>query len=152
MKLCDALAIDRIELSLTSSDRDGAIRELIEMIGRSVQLPDPGSLIGLILEQEAVKTSGVDQHVAIPHARSDDIEGVVAALGISGRGIDFQSLDGQPVHLIFLILSSETSMPAYMSVLSRTARIFEGEEIRRQVLGAASADEIMEIIRTQEPF
>ena len=152
MKLCDALAIDRIELSLTSSDRDGAIRELIEMIGRSVQLPDPGALIGLILEQEAVKTSGVDQHVAIPHARSDDIEGVVAALGISGRGIDFRSLDGQPVHLIFLILSSETSMPAYMSVLSRTARIFEGEEIRRQVLGAASPDEIMEIIRTQEPF
>lgn len=152
MKLCDALAVDRIELNLTSSDRDGAIRELIEMIGRSVHLPDPNALLGLILEQEAIKTSGVDQHVAIPHARSDAIEGVVAALGVSGEGIDFQSLDGQPVHLIFLILSSEVSMPAYMSVLSRTARIFDREEIRRQVLAAASPDEIMEIIRSQEPF
>lgn len=152
MKLCEALASDRIALNLTSPDRDGAIRELIEMIGRSVHLPDPDALLGLILEQEAVKTSGVDQHVAIPHARSDDVEGVVAALGVSGEGIDFQSLDGQPVHLIFLILSSEISMPAYMSVLSRTARIFDREEIRRQVLAAASPDEIMEIIRTQEPF
>ena len=152
MKLCDALAGDRIALNLTSSDRDGAIRELIEMIGRSVRLPDPNALLGLILEQEAIKTSGVDQHVAIPHARSDDIEGVVAALGVSGEGIDFQSLDGQPVHLIFLILSSEISMPAYMSVLSRTARIFDREEIRRQILAAASPDEVMEIIRAQEPF
>ena len=152
MKLCDALAGDRIRLSLTSACRDGAIRELIEMIGRSVRLPDPGALLGLILEQEAIKTSGVDQHVAIPHARADDVEGVVAALGISAEGIDFRSLDGQPVHLIFLILSSETSMPAYMSVLSRTARIFDREDIRRQVLEAASPGEIMEIIRAQEPF
>lgn len=152
MKLSDALTGDRIELHLTSPDRDGAIREMIDMIGRSVYLPDPDALLGLILEQEAIKTSGVDQHVAIPHARSDEIEGVVAALGISGEGIDFQSLDGQPVHLIFLILSSEASMAAYMSVLSRTARIFDREKIRRQILGAASPDEVMEIIRTQEPF
>lgn len=152
MKLSDALSGDRIELNLTSPGRDGAIREMIELIGRSVRLPDPGALLGLILEQEAIKTSGVDQHVAIPHARSDEIEGVVAALGISGEGIDFQSLDGQPVHLIFLILSSEASMAAYMSVLGRTARIFDREKIRRQILGAASPDEVMEIIRTQEPF
>ncbi len=152
MKLCDALAGDRIRLNLTSPGRDGAIREMIELIGRSVRLPDPDALLGLILEQEAIKTSGVDQHVAIPHARSDEIEGVIAALGISRGGIDFQSLDGRPVHLIFLILSSEASMAAYMSVLGRTARIFDREEIRRQVLAAASPDEIMEIIRIQEPF
>ncbi len=152
MKLCDALSTDRIERNLVSPDRDGAIREMIEMMGRSVNLPDPTALLGLILEQEAIKTSGVDQDVAIPHARSDDIQGVVAALGISRNGIDFQSLDGQPVHLVFLILSSEASLPAYLSVLSRTARIFDREENRRQVLGAASSAEIIEIIRTQEPF
>lgn len=152
MKLFDALANDRIELNLTHSDRDGAVREMIATIGRSVNLPDPVALLGLILDQEAIKTSGVDQHVAIPHARSDDIEGVVAALGISREGIDFQSLDGQPVHLIFLILSSEASMSAYMSVLSRTARIFDHAEVRRQVLEAASPAEIMEIIHAQEPF
>ncbi|MDE3001153.1 MAG: PTS sugar transporter subunit IIA [Gemmatimonadota bacterium] len=152
MKLCDALTRDRIELNLNSPDRDGAIRELIEMIGRSVRLPDPDALLGLILEQEAIKTTGVDQHVAIPHARSHEIRGVVAALGISGEGIDFQSLDGQPVHIIVLILSSEASMAAYMSVLSRTARIFDREEIRRQVLGAASPDEVLATIRAQEPF
>jgi mannitol/fructose-specific phosphotransferase system IIA component (Ntr-type) len=152
MKLCDALAPDRIELNLASPDRDGAVREMIETMGRSVNLPDPDALLGLILEQEAIKTSGVDQDVAIPHARSDDIGGVVAALGISRNGIDFQSLDGQPVHLIFLILSSEASMPAYMSVLSRTARIFDREEIRREVLRAASQGEIIDIIRSQEPF
>ena len=152
MKLCDALAPDRIELNLASPDRDGAIREMIETMGRSVNLPDPEALLGLILEQEAIKTSGVDQDVAIPHARSDDIEGVVVVLGISRNGIDFQSLDGQPVHLIFLILSSEASLAAYMSVLSRTARIFDHEDILRRVLQAASPAEIIQLIRTQEPF
>ena len=152
MKLCDALAKDRIELNLSGPDRDGAIREMIALIRQSVNLPDPDALLNLILEQEAIKTSGVDQDVAIPHARTDDIEGVVAALGISRAGIDFHSLDGQPVHLVFLILSSEASLPAYMSLLSRTARIFDHEDIRRRVLQAASPEEIIQFIRTQEPF
>ncbi len=152
MKLSDALAPDRIELNLSSTERNRVIEEMIALMNRSMTLPDPDALLQRILDQEAIKTSGVDRGVAIPHARSDDIDGVVVALGISRSGLDFQSLDGQPVHLIFLILSSEAAMPAYMSVLSRTARIFHREEMMQKVLDAASPDEIIALIHDQEPI
>ncbi len=152
MKLSNALAPDRIELNLSSTVRNRVIKEMIALMNRSMTLSDPDALFRRILDQEAIKTSGVDRGVAIPHARSDDIDGVVVALGISRPGLDFQSLDGQPVHLIFLILSSEAAMPAYMSVLSRTARIFHRAEMAQKVLDAASPDEIIALIRDQEPI
>lgn len=149
MKLCDALAPDRIELNLSHTEKVSAIEEMIALTGRSIPLSDPDTLLRLILDQEAISTSGVDQGVAIPHARSDQVDGVVVSLGISRSGLDFQSLDGGPVYLVFLILSSE--VPAYMSVLSRTARIFNREAVRQQVIDASSAEEIMDLIRRQEP-
>ncbi len=152
MKLSNALAPDRIELNLSSTVRNEVIKEMIALMNRSMTLSDPDVLFRRILDQEAIKTSGVDRGVAIPHARSDDIDGVVVALGISRPGLDFQSLDGQPVHLIFLILSSEAAMPAYMSVLSRTARIFHRPEMAQKVLDASSPDEIIALIRDQEPI
>lgn len=151
MKLSDALTADRIVLNLSSRDRASAIQELLEAMDRSVSLPDSERLLRMILNQERVKSSGVNRGVAIPHTRSDEIQNVVIALGISRDGIDFQGLDGVPAQLIFLVLSSEATTPAYLSVLSRTARIFSKEGMRQQVLDAPSAEAIMDLIREHEP-
>ncbi len=151
MKLSNALTPDRIELNLKSTEKVQAIEEMVALISRSVSIADPDNLIKRILEQEAIKSTGVEKGVAIPHARFDEIEGVIAALGIVRTDLDFQSLDDQPVHLIFLILSSVASMSAYLSVLGRTARIFHDESTRDQVIAAASAEEVMELIRSHEP-
>lgn len=151
MKLSDALTADRIVLNLSSKDKASAIQELLEVMDRSVPLPNPERLLPMILNQERVKSSGVNRGVAIPHTRSDEIKNVVIALGISRDGIDFQGLDGALAQLIFLVLSSAATTPAYLSVLSRTARIFSKEGMRQQVLGAASAEAIVDLIREQEP-
>jgi PTS system nitrogen regulatory IIA component len=151
MKLSDALAADRIELNLKSTKKLEAIEEMVSLITRSVTIVDPKDLIKRILDQEAIKSTGVEKGVAIPHARFDEIDGVIAALGIVRSDLDFQSLDDKPVHLIFLILSSVASMSAYLSVLGRTARIFHEETMREQVMAARTADEVMELIRSHEP-
>ena len=151
MKLSDALATDRIELNLKSTEKLEAIEEMVSLITRSVTVGDPKDLIKRILDQEAIKSTGVEKGVAIPHARFDEIDGVIAALGIVRSDLDFQSLDDKPVHLVFLILSSVASMSAYLSVLGRTARIFHEEAMREQVMAATTADEVMELIRSHEP-
>ncbi len=69
MKLCDALAPDRMELNLSGSERNPVIEEMIALISRSIPLSDPDGLLRSILDQEAIKSSGVDRGVAIPHAR-----------------------------------------------------------------------------------
>ena len=151
MKLSDALTPDRIERNLSSTEKIPAIREMVALMGRSISFSDPDAVVQHVLDREAIQSTGVDRGVAIPHAQSDEIDGVAVALGISRSGIDFQGLDGQPSHLIFLILSPENQAPAYLSVLSRTARIFRNEEIEKEVLVAASGEEIVDIIRRQEP-
>lgn len=151
MKLSDALTPDRIELNLSSTEKVPAIEEMIALVSRSTDLSDPGAVLRRILDREAVLSTGVDRGVAIPHAPWDEIDGVVVALGISRSGVDFQSLDGQPVHLIFLILSSRAAQSAYLSVLSRTARIFHSEGMEQRIVEAASEKEIIRLIRQQEP-
>jgi fructose PTS system EIIBC or EIIC component len=152
MKLSDTLALDRVTLALSSTDKDGAIKELLDMLNQSVPLSDPEAVLKRILYEESIMSTGVGSGLGIPHARSDQVDGVVTALGISPEGIDYGSADGEPVRLVFLILSSVSAMPAYMSVLSRTSRIFDQEEMRNRVLAAESAEEIINLIRSQEPI
>ena len=152
MKLSDTLALDRVTLALSSTDKDGAIKELLDMLNQSVPLSDPEAVLKRILYEESIMSTGVGSGLGIPHARSDQVDGVVTALGISPEGIDYGSADGEPVGLVFLILSSVSAMPAYMSVLSRTSRIFDQEEMRNRVLAAESAEEIINLIRSQEPI
>ncbi len=151
MRLSEALASDRIELNLKSTEKRQAIEDMVRVMSRSVDLPSADGILECVLEQEAIETSGVERGVAIPHARCPKMEGVIAALGISRTGLDFESLDGEPVQLVFLILASEASMASYMSVLSRTARIFDREANRKRVLNASDPEEIMALIREQEP-
>jgi len=150
MKLSDALTADRIQLRLSSTDKTAAIEEMIALMTSSRGFADPEAILGVVLDREAIQSTGLGRGIAIPHGQSDDITGVVAALGISRAGLDFEAVDELPVNLVFLILSSSTAVPAYLSVISRTARIFGKEEMRQKVVAAASAEEIIDLIRQQE--
>jgi mannitol/fructose-specific phosphotransferase system IIA component (Ntr-type) len=124
---------------------------MIALMARSLDLPPGDTILQRVLDREAISSTGVDEGVGIPHARLEEIDCVVAGLGISRAGLDYESPDGQPVHLVFLILASTTATPAYLSVLGRTARIFNRKEIRQKVLDATSAVEIISLIEQQEP-
>ncbi len=151
MKLSDALDANRIVLELSATDKVGALEQLLTVAGSALDLQDTAPLLQRVLDRESICSTAVNRGVAIPHARSPEIDGVVACLGIHRAGLDYDSPDGQPVHLVFLVLSSEISTPAYLSVLGRTARIFHRDAMRQRLLDAESAEAIMQAIADQEP-
>lgn len=151
MKLSAALSADRVVLNLSARDKIGALEELLAVASSTLGLQDTSQLLQRVLDREAICSTAVNQGVAIPHARSPEIDGVVACLGIHRAGVDYDSPDGQPVHLIFLILSSEIATPAYLSVLGRTARIFHQEAMRQRLLEATAVEDIIQAIADQEP-
>ena len=151
MKLSDALDPARVALDLAANDKVGAFEELLALAAASLTLPDTQPLLSRILEREAICSTAVNRGVAIPHARSPLVQGVVASLGIHRAGLDYGSPDGGKVQLVFLVLSSEIATPAYLSVLGRTARIFHRDQMRQQVMDADSATQIIELIAAQEP-
>jgi PTS system fructose-specific IIC component len=146
------MSADRIILDLQATNKDEAISELIDLAAVSGGVEEtPEQLLKLVLEREALTSTAVDRGVAIPHTRSNRIEGVVVSLGIHRDGLDFGSLGGDLVHLVFLVLSADSSTPAYLSVLGRTARIFRRPQMLQSVLEAEDANQILQYISDHEP-
>lgn len=152
MRLSDALQAQRIVLQLQAKTKHEAIAELIEVAAADNAVSEmPAQLLELVLAREALSSTAVDKGVAIPHAHSPGVEGVVVCVGVHRQGIDFASPSGDPVHVVFLVLSSDNATPAYLSILGRTARIFRRPDMLQSVLDATTVDEILQSIAAQEP-
>lgn len=152
MRLSEALSRERIDLNLSSSGKLAVIEEMIGLAARTADVGEAGPIIARVLEREGLSSTAVDHGIAIPHAHCERVDGVVAALGVSPGGLDYEAPDGRPVHLVFLILASPKATPAYLSVLGRTARIFHSEEMRQEVLAATSPEDVLEVITRHEPL
>lgn len=150
MNLSDALKAGAIKVKLQSADKLGAINELIDLADEVGMLSDKNDFKNAIMARERRQSTGLEEGVAVPHALSDSVKGVFACLGISKNGIDFQSLDGKPARLIFLIGAPPGMNTQYLSVLSKVARIFIKRDMRNKVLNASSPEEVMRIIEEEE--
>ena len=104
------------------------------------------------MDREAIGTTGVGQGVAIPHGRTDTVNSLVGAFGISKQGIDFDSLDGEPVHLVFLLLSPFDSGGHHLRALARISRLFKDKFFRQALIDARSVEEVLKIIDHEDAY
>ena len=95
-------------------------------------------------------STGIKRGIAIPHAKTAFTKGILGVLGLSAAGIDYDSLDGEPVHMLFLLVSSEVDAGAHLSVLKRIALLVESPDFYREALAAADPQGVHAIIRSYE--
>ncbi|MCZ7603461.1 MAG: PTS sugar transporter subunit IIA [Melioribacteraceae bacterium] len=95
-------------------------------------------------------STGVGKGFAIPHAKTSSIEGIVAAFGKSSNKIDFQSLDGEPVHLVFVLIGKDNLVGPHIKLLSRISRMMNKDEFRTSLLNAKTEEEIYSIFDEEE--
>lgn len=148
MKLANLLSTDQIILDMKESEHWSAIVELVDQLITCGKLPKEMRaeiLEALKLREEQVST-GVGSGVAIPHAFSDDLEQVIAILGRSRAGIDFESLDGAPVHFVFLFIVPRKNYHMHLSTLAAIAKMFTNQQIRQRLGEAETHDDILAII------
>jgi fructose-specific phosphotransferase system IIA component len=100
-----------------------------------------------IREREELESTGVVEGIAIPHARTEAVKDLLLVVAIVKKGLDFQSLDGKPVYMVFLIVAPEDAKKKYINVLARISRMCRQEEFRTALKEATSASEILKIIR-----
>ncbi len=129
------LDIRHMIVSLSASDKDGVLTELMANLARSPHVVDHDQALAAIREREANLSTGLQHGVAIPHARTDAVRSMMCAIGISRIGIDFKAMDGQPSHIIVLILSPESRAAPQLQLMSTLSRLLD-EEGRHQVLAA----------------
>jgi len=149
-RISELLAPDLINLNLTSREKEGVLVEVAEMVHKAGKVSDKDLFLAAIAKRENLESTGIGKGLAIPHARTDTVDGVVMAFARSKEGVDFQSLDQKPARLIFLIASPEREKSAYIKALARISRLMRKDSFRQQLMEAATPQEVIQLIARNE--
>lgn len=150
MKITELLTKHTIKLQLDSQQKEAVIEELVTVLDTAGKLNDKEGYKAAVVNREKQSSTGIGEGIAIPHAKTASVKEPAIAFGRSTAGVDYESLDGQPSHLVFMIAATEGANNTHLEALSRLSTLLMREEIRKQLLEAATEDEIIEIINTHD--
>jgi PTS system nitrogen regulatory IIA component len=150
MQLNQILKIEFINANLLAKNKDEALEELVNTIIRGGLKLNSSSIIDILKQRESLGSTGIGDGVAIPHGKISDINDIVVAFGRSDEGIVYDSLDGKPVHLFFLLLAPENSAGQHLKILAKISKMLKDANFRKKLLKAGSQSELYEIIIEQE--
>jgi len=144
MKLTEIVQQESIIAQLSTTDRDEAIRSLIDVLIDSGAAPAAikDQLIERVLDRERKHSTGFGRGVAVPHVKHPDIETITAAVGISAEGIEFNSFDKQPVYTVFLLLSPQSKPEEHLQAMEVIFKNLSKDTFRRSLRQAGSKTEI----------
>ena len=146
MVLDNVITEETVKLNISGVDKWTLIEDLVDLIVNSGKASDKEAVLKVVMEREQQGSTGLERGIAIPHARSEAVSGVVGALAVSGEGIDFDSADGRPSHLIFLIVAPPNESTKYLKTLSAITFIGKSESKMSRLLSATSPREVVSVL------
>lgn len=154
MKIMDFLSSEGIVIDLKAQDKKAAIAELVDQLvkAKKIKKTAEAEVIETVLEREKLGSTGIGQGVAIPHGKTDAVSEQIGALGISQKGVEFNSLDGEPVHLIFFLVGPVEVAGQHLKALSRISRLFKDKFFRQALREAKSVEEVIKIIQQEDAY
>jgi len=149
MKLADVVCQDAMIAQLESSDRDTVIEELIQSLGGHTKMKaaDVKALAKAVIKRENEASTGIGKGVAVPHVKHKLITKPVAVVGCSQEGIDFASLDKQPVYSVFLLLSPASNPDKHLQAMETIFKNLQKDDFRRFLRQARTLEAIVEAIK-----
>jgi mannitol/fructose-specific phosphotransferase system IIA component (Ntr-type) len=148
--LRDLFTPARIKTRLEAEDKDEVFEELVDLLVTQYRLDSRDEVLEAIRRREEKMSTGIKRGIAIPHAKTPLVQGVIGVIGISAPGIDYQSLDGEPVHLLFLLVSGEADAGPHLAVLKKIALLVETPAFTTDVLAARDAEAAHQVLRRHE--
>ncbi len=153
MRLSEILDSKNIIPDLKARDKKKALEELAETIVNSRPSMDKNALVKVLLERERLGSTGIGDGVAIPHGKFHGISEPVISFGRSIKGLDFESMDGQPVFLFFLLVAPENSASVHLKALARIAKLLKNSSFRKTLMEIPTRQELYKtIIQNDEEF
>ena len=146
MKIRDLLQKNSILIGLESTDKKEILSQMAHYMASIYNLSDGAVITRNILDREADMSTGIGFGIAIPHARVDSVGRVYMIAARLINGIDFNAIDEQPVHLIFMIISPANASAEHTQILSALSRIMSYENMRKKLLTAETAEQFLELI------
>lgn len=150
MKITDLLKKDAIDLNVEVSQKEEVIQRAVELMDKNGNISDKNEYLKLVIKREAEGSTGIGEEIAIPHGKGESISAPGLAAMVIPNGVDFHSLDGKPVRLLFLIAAPNTEDNVHLDVLSRLSTLLMDEKFRKELIQANSKDEFLKIIDQAE--
>jgi PTS system nitrogen regulatory IIA component len=150
MRLDQIFKMELINADLSSKTKTEALTELVHTINRSGFNLNSSSVIEILQQRENLGSTGIGDGVAIPHGKIPELGDLIVAFGRSTEGIAYDSLDGKPVHLSFLLLAPENSAGQHLKVLAKISKMLKVANFRKKLLKAKSRSDLYKIIIDQE--
>ena len=150
MKLLNYLKPEYIAIGLTADSKEELLTKMVDLASKNPHVLDKEKVRTAILERERIMSTGVGSGFAIPHGKTDAVSDIVAAFAVTAQPIDYQSLDDQPVRLVFLLVGRDNMVGPHIKLLSRISRLMNKEDFRKQLLQAETPKDVLEIFRQEE--
>ncbi len=152
MKVMDFLPKKAISADLKGSDKQEILSELLDLLISAGEIDKKykNKLMEVLLAREALGSTAIGQGIGIPHGKSENVSKLVAAFGLSRSGVNFDSLDGEPVYLFFLLIAPQDSAGPHLKALARISRLLKDKYFRDKLKSARDEATILKVIAQED--
>jgi len=145
MKILDVLHEETIITELKSKDKKGVLEELVEPVARITGIK-PEKLVKILMEREKLGSTGIEGGIGIPHGKLKELDSLILGFGLSKGGVNFESMDGRPTYIFFLLFTPENSTGLHLKLLARISRILKNDGFKEKLRTVSTVDEAISII------
>ena len=150
MTICEVLKPENVIPELKGTTKEEIIDELINLFKNDPRVSDITEVKKAVLEREKIMSTGVGHGFGIPHCKTNKVTEILAAFGKTKQPVDFDSLDGKPVNLLFLLIGKDNLVAPHIKLLSRISLLMNKGEIRESLLTAKTASDMYKIFQEEE--
>ena len=150
MKIVDILHADCIIPELHSQNKEEVLEELTTALLKYKGNLNKEALVEVLLVRERLGSSGIGDGIAIPHGRVPDLDELIVSFGRSTLGIEFDSMDGRPTHLFFLLIAPENSTGIHLRALAKITGLLRSAHFRQRLMESGTREEIFQVIREED--
>ncbi len=146
MQLSEIINENNIIPELKARDKNGVLEELAKVIANQEPSVDKSALVKVLVEREQLGTTGIGDGVAIPHGKLSSIARPVISFGRSREGLDFDSMDGQPAYIFFLLVAPDSASGVHLQVLAKIAKLLKNNAFRNKLMDSGGTKELYQTI------
>ena len=152
LKILDFLDPNAIAAELTATTKVAVLEELVALLSKGGKVADAKTTVNVLIDREKLGSTGIGQGIAIPHAKTDQAKEVVAAFGLSRRGVQFDALDGEPVNIFFLLVAPPEAAALHLKALARISRLLKDKFFRQSLRETRTAQDILKLIKDEDKY
>jgi len=149
MRILDLLQEESIVAKLQSKDKIGILGELAAPVSKITKIKKE-ELVEILMNREKLGSTGIGGGIGIPHGKIKNLESMIIGFGLSKKGVNFDSIDGNLTHIFFLLLTPENSTGLHLKLLGRISRMLKDEPFKHKIIAASNREEILSIIRNED--